>query len=127
MNTILVIEDNKTYRQNLIEVFELENYATLEAENGLIGLHMIQRHLPDIILCDIDMPVMNGIEVLRHVKADPFFAKIPFIISTGSSDGFDLKTAQELGAASYLTKPAKITDVLETIVYLLENRKTIVS
>lgn len=127
MNTILVIEDNKTYRQNLIEVFELENYATLEAENGLIGLHMIQRHLPDIILCDIDMPVMNGIEVLRHVKADPFFAKIPFIISTGSSDGFDLKTAQELGAASYLTKPVKITDVLETIVYLLENRKTIVS
>lgn len=65
MQTILIIEDNVDYRVNLAEILQDELYYTLEAENGLIGLAMIGDHLPDLILCDIDMPIMTGVEILK--------------------------------------------------------------
>ena len=122
MKSIMVIDDNADFRSNFREVLGFENYVTLEAENGRIGLQMIQQHLPDIILCDVDMPVMNGIEVLRRVKANPKLAKIPFVIITGQSDADTRQTAQELGVDAYLTKPVPITEFLYVVIRFLQAR-----
>ena len=119
MNTILIIDDNKDYRTNLMEILKFENYATLEAENGQIGLQMIHQHSPNLILCDIDMPVMNGIEVLKTAKADPVLAKIPFLMVTGSSDEQTLKASRDLAVEAYLTKPISIPEFLSTVAYFL--------
>jgi len=64
MPTILIIDDNNDYRTNVADHLRLENYITLEAENGLVGMQMIRHYLPDMILCDVDMPLMDGIDVL---------------------------------------------------------------
>ena len=81
MNTILVIDDNEVYRQSLIQVLKLESYYTLEAEHAQIGLEMIELYTPNLIVCDVDMPLMNGLEVLETVKADPIAAKMPSLFS----------------------------------------------
>ena len=115
MSTVLVIDDNKDYRKSFRKVLEWENYEALEAENGLIGLAMIRQHVPDIILCDIEMPVMNGIDVLRKVKAVPLLAKIPFVIISGHSNPYIVQAAHDLGVAAYLTKPVTIAEFLAVI------------
>lgn len=120
MNTILIIDDNDDYRDLLREILEFENFATLEAENGMVGLQMIHQHLPSVILCDIDMPDMNGLEVLKAVKSNPTYAKIPFIFATGNRDKRTIQAAQTLGAEKYLTKPVNITEFLATIVHFSE-------
>ena len=120
MSRVLVIDDNEDYRTSFREVLELENYDTLEAENGLIGIAMIQQHVPDIILCDVEMPVMNGIDVLRTIKADPRLAKIPFIIITGQSEQEIVQTAHDLGVTAFLNKPLPIKELLDVIVRFLQ-------
>jgi CheY-like chemotaxis protein len=119
MSTVLVIDDNKDYRKSFRKVLELENYEALEAENGLTGIAMIRHHLPDIILCDIEMPVMNGIDVLRKVKAVPLWAKIPFVIISGHSNQHIVQAAYDLGVAAYLTKPVTIVELLAVIIRFL--------
>lgn len=125
MHTILVIDDNPTYRADLLEILEYEDYAALEAENGLIGLQMIRKHSPDLVWSDVDMPVMDGIDLLRTVKADPNYARIPFVVATGRSDARTRRTAQDLGVQSFLTKPVDISLFLATIVQLLQGRPSV--
>ena len=120
MNTILVIDDNEDERESLIEILALELYATLEAENGQIGLMMMHQHSPNLIICDVDMPVMTGMEVLRTAKADPIYAGIPIVMHTGHTDELTRKTARDLGAQAYLTKPIAITEFLSTIDHFLK-------
>jgi CheY-like chemotaxis protein len=120
MHTILVIDDNQAYRADLLEILQYEDYATLEAENGLVGLQMIRQHSPDLILSDVDMPVMSGMDLLRAVKADPNYARIPFVVATARNDSRTQRTAQDLGAQTYLTKPVDISLFLATIVKLLQ-------
>lgn len=115
MPTILIIDDSENYRTDLAEILGFEKYHTLEAENGLDGLQMIRQHLPDLIVCDVDMPVMNGIDVLKTVKADPIHAKIPFVVSTGHTDPLTMQTLLDLGADTYLTKPVMISEFLAAI------------
>ena len=123
MSIILVIDDNEDCRAGFIEVLEFEAHTTLEAENGQIGLEMMRQDAPDLIICDVDMPVMNGIEVLRTAKADPTYAKIPFVMLTGHTDELTRKTSRDLGAEAYLTKPIAITEFLSTIGSLLKKRR----
>jgi CheY-like chemotaxis protein len=122
MKTVLIIDDNTDYRISLVEILQLESYLTLEAENGQLGLQMIRHHSPNLIVCDVDMPVMNGIEVLRTVKTDPIFASIPFLIITGHRDEQTLKTSRALGVEAYLTKPITIPTFLSTIGHFLNER-----
>jgi CheY-like chemotaxis protein len=122
MNTVLVIDDNADYRASLIEILALELHTTLEAENGQVGLRMIRQYSPNLIVCDVDMPVMNGIEVLRTAKADPIYAKIPFLIITGHRDEQTLKTSLDLGVEAYLTKPIAVTEFLSTIDHFLKEK-----
>jgi CheY-like chemotaxis protein len=121
MGTILIIDDNKDYRAGLTELLTLEAHTALEAENGLIGLHLIHQHSPNLILCDVDMPVMNGLEVLATVKADPMYAKIPFLLITGHRDEQTLKTSHDLGVAACLTKPIAVKEFLTTVTQFLED------
>jgi CheY-like chemotaxis protein len=115
ISTILIIDDNLDYRTDLAEILAFEKYHTLEAENGLDGLQMIRHFLPDLIICDVDMPVMNGIDVLKTVKTDPTHAKIPFVVTTGHTDTLTMQTLLDLGANTCLAKPVKISEFLMTI------------
>jgi DNA-binding response OmpR family regulator len=124
MNTILLIDDNEDYRADLMEILEFENYVALGAENGLVGLEMIRQNSPDLVVCDLDMPGMNGIEVLKAVKSNPFHAKIPFIVASGRNDELTKQTVRDLGADIYLTKPVSVTEFLATIVCFLQTNNS---
>jgi CheY-like chemotaxis protein len=115
MNTILVIDDDYDYRSGIMEILKFENYTAIGAENGQIGLDMIRQHLPNLIICDIDMPVMNGIEVLKTVKADPVFAKIPFLIVSGGMRKLTGHISHEPAAGICFTKPLNMPEFLSTI------------
>lgn len=119
MSHILITDDNSSYRASVIEVLELEGYALTEAENGAEALEKIRTNPPDLILCDLDMPVMDGLEVLRRVKANEKTAYIPFIIITGRTDDASLKVATELGVTDYILKPIDIAPLLVKIRKLL--------
>ncbi len=125
MQTILLIDDNEVYRSALVEILQFENYMALEAPDGSIGLNTIRQHMPDLIFCDLDMPVMNGVELLKTIKADPKCARIPFVISTGRNDEIMIRTALELGASSFLPKPINITRFLALIRQLLQDGKAL--
>lgn len=119
MSTILIIDDNKAYREGLIELLNSEDYMTLEAANGLLGLQIIRQYMPDLILCDIDMPVMGGIELLQKIKNEPKFSKIPFLILSGGSNERAIKIAKNLEADAYMIKGLSIPDLLSKIAHFL--------
>lgn len=125
MPSILIIDDNVNYRIGLADVLRFEKYQILEAENGVDGLLMIRHFLPDLIICDVDMPVMNGIDVLKTVKADPTHARIPFVVATGHTDRLTRQTILDLGADTYLTKPINISEFLVTIDDFLQERNAL--
>jgi CheY-like chemotaxis protein len=122
MRTILIIDDNESFRASLVEILALELHTTLEAENGQIGLRMIRQDTPDLIVCDMDMPVINGFEVLRTAKADPIYARIPFVMLTGHRDEQALKASRDLGVEAYLSKPIAVTEFLSAIGHFLKDK-----
>jgi two-component system sensor histidine kinase/response regulator len=115
MQTILVIEDEEAVRANILELLEAEDFEALAAENGEIGVQLAQQHIPDLIICDVRMPGMDGYEVLKRVREDAATAAIPFIFLTAHSDKTDLRRGMELGADDYLTKPCTPTELLQAI------------
>jgi class 3 adenylate cyclase len=102
---ILVVEDEAGIRNNILLMLKIERFAALGAENGRIGLDMARRHLPDLILCDINMPEMNGFSVLEALRAEPRFADTPFVFLTALDDRANQRRGMNLGADDYLTKP----------------------
>jgi CRP-like cAMP-binding protein/FixJ family two-component response regulator len=114
-NTVLIIEDNKGMRENTAEILELSNYKVLTAENGKIGLEMIKTNKPDLILCDIMMPVLDGYGVLRAIENNPDLIGTPFIFLTAMSDKKDFRTGMDQGADDYLTKPFSGDDLLKVV------------
>lgn len=124
MHTILVIDDDNDYRDDLREVLELELYKTIGAPNGLVGWQMVQQYLPDLVICDIDMPVMNGIEVLKTLKSTSSFANIPFVIVSGQDEP-TLISASKLGAEAVFRKPVEITVLLSAINPYLQKKSAV--
>ena len=100
----------------------LEGFETIAAENGLIGIQEAQAHLPDLILCDIFMPVADGYEVLDTLRQDPVTAIIPFIFMTDSGTKTDFRKAMDGGADDYLIKPFTIEELLIAIAHRLQSR-----
>jgi CRP-like cAMP-binding protein/AmiR/NasT family two-component response regulator len=115
MKKILLIEDNQDVRENTAEILELANYQVVTAENGKIGIEKAQEFKPDIVLCDIMMPLMDGFQVLRTFEKDSSMVSTPFIFLTAKTDRSDMRMGMNLGADDYLTKPYEEHELLEAI------------
>jgi DNA-binding NarL/FixJ family response regulator len=115
MNKILVIEDEPEMRRNLATILQLEHYQPLTAENGRLGLQLASKERPDLILCDVMMPELDGYGVLQALQQDPALALIPFIFLTAKGEKQDLRSGMNLGADDYLTKPVPKADLLRAI------------
>ena len=120
MNKILVIEDEPEMRNTLRDILETENFQTFLATNGQEGVAAARRESPDLILCDVTMPGMDGHEVLKALRADATMARIPFVFLTAMGERKDMRTGMNLGADDYLVKPVKAKDLLEAIGARLE-------
>ncbi len=113
--TILLIEDNVEMSENIASILELEHYHVLTAENGKIGVTLAQQHLPDLILCDIMMPELDGYGVFHVLGKDDLTSAIPFIFLTAKADKAEIRTGMNLGADDYITKPFDGSDLLKVI------------
>src|SRR4051794_27578009 len=102
MTCILVIEDEPDIRDNLAEALELAEYTVLQAENGLVGVYLARTSLPDLIICDVKMPEMDGYEALRELRSHPATSSIPFIFLTARTDRMAFRRGMDLGADDYL-------------------------
>lgn len=116
MTTIVYIEDEAGIRQDVSEELREANYNVIEADNGIDGLAAIRGHRPDLVLCDISMPGMSGLELLSEVrKGDPLYRDLPFIFLTALADRSDIINGKKIGADDYLTKPIDLELLLVTI------------
>ncbi len=115
MKKILLIEDNEAVRENTAEILTLADYNVTTAQNGKEGAELAQKLLPDLIVCDIMMPELDGYGVLHILSKKPETAGIPFIFLTAKAEKSDMRKGMELGADDYLTKPFDDTDLLNAI------------
>ncbi len=115
MKTILLIEDNDDIRENTAELLELAGYAVLTAENGELGIKQALATKPDLVVCDIMMPVLDGYGVLQIFNQHAHLAGIPFIFLTAKTERTDLRRGMALGADDYLTKPFDKAELLSAI------------
>src|SRR6478609_4319613 len=125
MNKILVIEDNKEVRENIAEILELSNYEVITAKDGKQGVELALNELPDLIVCDIMMPVLDGYGVLHLLNKHIETYGIPFIFLTAKSEKTDLRKGMEMGADDYLTKPFDGIELLNAIEIRLKKSESI--
>ncbi|MBW4573727.1 MAG: response regulator [Aphanothece sp. CMT-3BRIN-NPC111] len=125
MNKILVIEDEQFIRDVILEILEAENFEAISAENGEIGVELAQEIIPDLIICDIMMPKLDGYGVLNELRQYPVTATIPFIFLTAKADKADWRQGMDLGADDYLTKPFSNEELLGAIASRLEKQEAI--
>ncbi|TKB96060.1 response regulator [Pedobacter cryophilus] len=115
MKTILLLEDNPLVRDNIAEILTINGFEVIETNNGKEGLNALKERLPDLILCDIMMPVINGHEFLIEIKKNELTAKIPFIFISAISEKKEIKYSLGLGANDYVTKPFEQDELIEKI------------
>jgi CRP/FNR family transcriptional regulator, cyclic AMP receptor protein len=115
MKKILLIEDNDDIRNNTAEILELSNYKVIVAEDGKIGVEKAIEHTPDLIICDIMMPVLDGYGVLHAVHKNEAIKNTPFIFLTAKTERGDFRKGMELGADDYITKPFDGTELLNAV------------
>ena len=115
MKKILLIEDNKDMRENTMEILELANYQVIAAKNGKEGVELAQKEKPDLIICDIMMPVLDGYGVLHMLSKNAETASTPFIFLTAKAERTDLRKGMEMGADDYVTKPFDDIELLNAI------------
>ena len=120
MKRILVIEDNPEVRENLTEILELSGYTVEEAENGKAGVEKALTSPPDLILCDVMMPELDGFGVLQILSKKSTTSAVPFIFLTAKTEKEDLRRGMNLGADDYLTKPIYKDELLQVIQHRLE-------
>lgn len=114
-NKILIIEDNTEMRENICEILELAGYDIQSAPDGLAGVQSARQYQPDLILCDIMMPNLDGFGVLKILQQDEGLKNIPLIFLTAKAERDDFRKGMNLGAEDYLTKPFEDSDLLEVI------------
>jgi DNA-binding NarL/FixJ family response regulator len=119
-STILLIEDEDTMRELTATALELEGYSVHTAADGSTGVEMARRHRPDLILCDVMMPGIDGYEILATLRADSALCHIPFIFLTAKGEKKDLRQGMVSGADDYLAKPVALDDLLAAIRARLE-------
>jgi CRP-like cAMP-binding protein/CheY-like chemotaxis protein len=120
---VLIIEDNNEIRENIVEILELAGYEVFAASNGKVGVEIAIKNLPDIILCDIMMPELDGYGVLYMLNKSTEAAAIPFIFLTAKAERVDLRKGMEMGADDYLTKPFDDMELLNAIESRLKKKE----
>ena len=121
MNTILIVEDNEKNMKLARDVLQAKGYATIEAVTGEEGVRAAIDKKPNLVLMDIQLPGIDGIEALRQVRADPACAAIPIVAFTASVMQSDRSQIQAAGFDGFLSKPINLKEFLETIKRLLES------
>jgi DNA-binding NarL/FixJ family response regulator len=112
---ILIIEDQEDMRDNLATILEMENYSVVTAADGKAGIALARSESPDLVVCDVMMPVADGYEVLRELRRDRQTAAMPFIFMTAKGERTDQRLGMDLGADDYLTKPVTASDFLAAV------------
>ena len=125
MTSVLVIEDEEEIRANIVEVLLYEGFVVYDAPNGRRGVQLARQHLPDLIICDVMMPELDGYGVLLQLRDEPATASIPFIFLTALVDRPSLRHGMELGADDYLTKPFLPTELLVAVRTRLEKHAVV--
>ncbi len=125
MAKILVIEDEELVRANIAELLDAEEHDVVTAENGFLGALWAQEHLPELIICDVMMPELNGYEVLETLSENPDTAMIPFIFLTAMADKAEIRQGMTSGADDYLTKPFSRSELLEAVNTRLSKREIV--
>ena len=115
MKKILVIDDSTEIRENTAEIISLAGYKVYTAENGKIGVEIALKEIPDLIVCDIMMPELDGYGVLHLIKKNPGTENIPFIFLTAKTERTDFRKGMEMGADDYITKPFDDLELLRAI------------
>jgi putative two-component system response regulator len=113
--TILVVEDNFMLRESMCELLESQSYRVMIAGNGVEALAKIKQDLPNIILCDVGMPEMDGFTFFQHVRENPKWTKIPIVFVTAHSNREDILRGKRMGAEDYLLKPFEIDELLSVL------------
>ncbi|MEH2438105.1 MAG: EAL domain-containing response regulator [Nostoc sp.] len=125
MPKILIIEDEEAVRENILDLLEAENFETIAAANGRIGVDLAISEVPDLILCDMMMPQLDGYGVLTALRQNPSTVTIPFIFLTAKSAKSDFRQGMNMGADDYITKPFTRAELLSTIMNRLEKHATL--
>ena len=122
MKSILVIEDNKDIRENTAEILDLAGYKTFTAENGKKGVDIAVKEKPDVIICDIMMPELDGYGVLHMLRKNETTQAIPFIFLTASAEKKEVAAGLEMGACSYIRKPFDPEELFQALRQCLNER-----
>lgn len=124
MNKILLIEDETSVRENILDLLEAEGFETISAPNGKVGIDLALSEAPDLILCDLMMPEVDGYGVLQKLRQEAVTSTIPFIFLTAKSTRTDFRQGMDLGADDYLTKPFTRAELLGAINSRLDKQIT---
>ena len=115
MKKVLIIEDNEDILENTSEILELSNYRVFTAYNGKLGVEQALEKKPDLILCDIMMPELDGFGVLHMIQKIPELQDTPFIFLTAKTEQSDIRKGMSLGADDYIPKPFDAADLLAAV------------
>lgn len=115
MSIILAIDDNTVFLESLIDFLEVNGFPAIDAENGFLGLQLAKDKKPDLIICNVKMPGLNGYEVLKALRQDPVTKKIPFIFLTAEHSNSARRLALELGADDYIDKLSTVRELIKVI------------
>lgn len=121
MPTIVLVEDDRTVCENTAEILEMEGYTVVTASNGKKGFQIIMDLLPDLIICDILMPEMDGLELVGKLGLHSELKTIPVIFYSAKAEKKDIKKAMDLGAYDYIVKPSDLNDLLASIRKCMES------
>jgi len=122
MSLVLIIEDNEKNMKLARDVLQARGYRTLEAVTGEEGVRLAKEGKPDLVLMDIQLPGINGIDALKQLRADPATARIPIVAFTASVTPTDRTQISQAGFDGFLSKPINLKEFLETVKRVLENR-----
>ncbi|MBE0569609.1 MAG: response regulator [Deltaproteobacteria bacterium] len=116
---VLIVDDSHMIRRIVGKILKEENFEVLIAENGLMGCEMARKSQPDLVIMDVEMPVMNGIEATRRIRSDSSTTHIPVLIFTSLGSENDIRMAKEAGGSGFLNKPISKEDLRATISSIL--------
>ena len=123
MKRILLIEDNHSLREEIINVLELEGFDIVTAETGRVGLARLAEQIPDLVLCDLMMPDMDGYETIQAIRSNPATRTLGVILLTARDDEQCRTRGAEVGADDYVTKPFRIPDLLNAVQAVLKKTR----